>query len=73
MARTQYVEGKDLGASDERPRLTLPAPFGLADVPALIERAERVLKAGPGASIDCDVADVAGPTWSRSRPSRAWS
>ena len=39
----------------------MPAPFGLADVPALCERAERVLKAGPGSSLDCDVADVAAP------------
>ncbi len=38
------------------------APIGRADVPALCERAERVLKAGPGSSLDCDVADVGNPS-----------
>ena len=50
--------GTELGASDERPSLTLPARFGLADVPALCERAERVLREGSGAPLECDVADI---------------
>ena len=53
--------GMDLGANDERPRLTLSTPFGLADVNALCDRAERLLKDGPGTGLDCDVAEVADP------------
>jgi ABC-type transporter Mla MlaB component len=51
----------DLGTSDRGPWLKVPAPIGRADVPALCERAERVLKAGPGSSLDCDVADLGSP------------
>lgn len=50
--------GTDLGASEERPSLTLPARFGLADVPALCERAELVLREGPGTALECDVAEI---------------
>ncbi len=50
--------GTELGASDERPSLTLPARFGLADVAALCERAELLLQEEPGAPLECDVAHV---------------
>ena len=50
--------GTDLGANDQRPRLTLPAPIGLADVPALCDRAERLLKEEPGTALECDVAEA---------------
>jgi hypothetical protein len=53
--------GTDLGASHARQRLTLPAPFGMADVRALCERAERLLQEGPTADLECDVASVARP------------
>jgi STAS domain len=42
--------------------LKVPVPIGLADVPALCERAERVLQAAPGSSLECDVADVGSPS-----------
>jgi hypothetical protein len=58
MARRHVMGGTELGASDERPSLTLPALFGLADVPALCERAELLLQEGPGAPLECDVANV---------------
>jgi hypothetical protein len=51
----------ELGTSDRGPWLKVPAPIGLADVPALCERAELVLKAGPRAPLDCDVGDVDSP------------
>jgi ABC-type transporter Mla MlaB component len=53
--------GTDLGASEERRRLTLAAPLGLADVPALCDRAERLLKEGHDAELECDVAAVQDP------------
>ena len=53
--------GTDLRGNDERPCLTLPAPVVLADVPALCDRAERLLKEGPGAPLECDVADLPRP------------
>jgi hypothetical protein len=53
--------GMDLGASDERGRLTLLAPFGLVDVVALCDRAERLLDEGPSTGLECDVAAVDDP------------
>ena len=53
--------GSDRGASDRRPCLTLPAPVGLADVPALCDRAERLLREGLATTLECDVAEVQAP------------
>lgn len=51
----------ELGTSDRGPRLTLPAPFGLADMPALLDRAERLLKEGHDTPLECDVAELQDP------------
>ena len=48
----------ELGTSGRGPRLTLPAPFGLADMPALLDRAERLLQEGHDTPLECDVADM---------------
>jgi len=51
----------ELGTSGRGPRLTLPAPFGLADMPALLDRAERLLQEGHDTPLECDVADMREP------------
>jgi hypothetical protein len=51
----------ELGTSGRGPRLTLPAPFGLADMPALLDRAELLLQEGHDAPLECDVADLQEP------------
>ena len=51
----------ELGTSGRGPRLTLPAPFGLADMPALLDRAERLLKEGHDTPLECDVAELQDP------------
>ena len=53
--------GTDLGAGHARQRLTLPAPFGMADVRALCERAERLLQEGHPPPLECDVAAIGAP------------
>jgi ABC-type transporter Mla MlaB component len=53
--------GTDLGASDERLRLTLPAPIRHADVPALCDRARGLMEARLDEVLECDVAGVRIP------------
>jgi ABC-type transporter Mla MlaB component len=53
--------GTDLGASDERLRLTLPAPIRRADVPALCDRARDLMEGRLDDVLECDVAAVRIP------------
>ncbi len=53
--------GMDLGESDERPCLTLPAPIRRADVPALCVSARDLMVGRLGEVLECDVAEVDGP------------
>jgi hypothetical protein len=48
-------------AGHGRRRLTLREPFGLADVRALCDRAERLLQEGHPTGLECDVAAVRTP------------
>jgi ABC-type transporter Mla MlaB component len=53
--------GTDLGASHERPHLTLSAPVRRADVAALCDRARALIREGLAAELECDVTGVADP------------
>jgi ABC-type transporter Mla MlaB component len=53
--------GLDLGASHERPRLTLPAPLQRADAPALCDRASDLMHGRLDERLECDVTAVAAP------------
>ena len=61
MGVEDFMRGTDLGAGHGRRSLSVSAPFGLMDVLALCERAERLLQEGPGADLECDVAAVGTP------------
>jgi STAS domain len=53
--------GTDLGASEERLRLTLPAPIWRTDVPALCDRARRLIEGRQDEVLECDVAAIRMP------------
>jgi ABC-type transporter Mla MlaB component len=59
--RSDAMGGTDLGASDERPRLALPASVGRGDVPALCDRARVLMEGRLGLALECDVAEVSHP------------
>jgi STAS domain len=53
--------GTDLGASDERLRLSLPAPIRRTDVPELCDRARDLIEGRHDEVLECDVEAVRIP------------